>query len=79
MTGLDVKKVYYNQDGSADWLKSIVRTVYVCTEERHVVVTDLCTMNEIDHREIVVCVETVAANRALNLYCRKINIMRGDK
>ena len=29
MNGLDVRKVYYNPDGSADWLKSIVKTVFV--------------------------------------------------
>jgi hypothetical protein len=64
-------QTYYNLDGSADWLKTIVRTVHVYTEDRGVVVTDLPTMAEISHKEIVVFVETIAAHRAQNLYFRK--------
>ena len=72
MNGLEVRKVYYNLDGSADWLKSIARTVYICTDERPVTVACLCLAGEIGLNETVVCVETLAAQRALDLYCRKI-------
>ena len=75
MNGLS--KAFYDQDGSVDWLKSIVRTVCVYTARQYRQVTDIPTMTEMDHAEDIVYVRSIAARRAQRLYYRKINIMRG--
>ena len=71
--------VFYNQDGSVDWLKAAIRTVHIYTVRQYKQVTDLPTMTEINHAEDVVYVRSIAARRAARLYYRKTNIMRGDK
>ena len=40
MIGLG-KKVYYNQDGSLDWLRTIVRTVYYFNKNDAVLVVSI--------------------------------------
>lgn len=66
MVGPDVREVYYNPDGTADWLKSIVRTC--------------CTYWDPEGKDAwgpVVHVSSVAANRAIKLYYKKTDIVEG--
>jgi hypothetical protein len=67
-------KIYYNQDGSMDWLKTIVRTVYTFTERRTMTLSDIDTGEEFHHNEDVVFVKSVAAPRAQRLYYKKTDI-----
>jgi hypothetical protein len=71
MNGLDVQKVYYNLDGAADWLKSIVRTVHIYEETTHRAKYNPCTLRWVKCVEVVTCVESVAALRAVRLYNQK--------
>jgi hypothetical protein len=66
MNGPEVREVYYNPDGTADWLKSIVRTccVYWDPEGK-------------DAWGPVVHVSSIAANRALMLYYKKTDTIGG--
>ena len=64
MNGPEVREVYYNQDGTADWLKSIVKTCY--------------TYQDPEGKGAwgpVVHVSSVAADRATRLYYKKTDIV----
>jgi len=70
MIGLG-KKQYYNPDGTPDWLRTIVRTVYTFSRRKYHKVTDLQTMEEINHAEDTIFVYSIAARRARELYSKK--------